>query len=63
MIPSKNYFFCSRHPQKFLIPKDLLGNKYPLIDYIDVKLWGGGGAGGGSPYSDGGPASKPFEEK
>ena len=50
-IPGRNFFFCSKLQQKYVIPKDLLGDSNPLIEYIDVKLWGGGGAGGGSPFN------------
>ena len=51
IFPKRNYFFCSKLPQKYFIPKDELGDSNPLIEYIDVKLWGGGGAGGGSSFS------------
>ena len=49
--PLKHYFFCSTQPQKFVIPQNLISSdsSHPfIIEYIDVKMWGAGGAGGGS---------------
>lgn len=49
IIPSRINFYFTGRPEQFVVPENnQFKNKERSIDYIDVKLWGAGGAGGGT---------------
>lgn len=51
ILPSRTTFFFTGSTQYFHVdyPLDTNERKSSEIHFIDVKLWGGGGAGGGTP--------------
>lgn len=51
ILPSRTTFFYTGSTQYFHVDDtlDSTVSNSPQIDFIDVKLWGGGGAGGGTP--------------
>ena len=49
IIPSRINFYYTGQPEQYIVPgNNPVKNKESSIDYIDVKLWGAGGAGGGT---------------
>ena len=58
IIPSRTYFYFKGHAEYFVVPNGNLlkqnNNQLHNTEYIDLKLWGGGGAGGGTPRNNSG---------
>ncbi len=58
IIPSRTYFYSKGRSEQFVVPNGnhLKWNNNQLhnTEYIDLKLWGGGGAGGGTPRNHSG---------
>ncbi len=49
-IPSRLYYYFSGQSENYVVPGNKFGGKDDSkgVEFIDVKLWGGGGAGGGT---------------